>query len=871
MSCGSGDVKRKGSEFLMSIFKIPPIKVRLLLVLIILSVSIGAAEDPFGEHTYPETIRIADLLARIEPSTTLEVTLDGEACDLLEFIAPDLLLAGVVVVDRNSAPDYGPVYLINTFTGDVKWEYDRDDLSGGFYSLLFTDPLIIFLGVDESSARLVALNPESGRKVWDEKVDTPYGLARISDQNRLILAFRDGSNFKARMIDLATGDKVYESNLPADAFSDATHIPIFTEDSTALLVGRSIVEVDLADGSIVRTLNIPVASPTPASTVFLTDGILAWDAMEIAYIDRESNETLWIQSPDNTPIQNVAVNSGHIVLITGSGQSTMSLLDPATGQQLWSHPIAGKIVSPVASSEDLLIYTTDSTVVGVTASDGRTAFVSEFPSDMAAGSPTFAEIMGLPDVLRIEDGVLFVARERSGLAAFDLPDGTLRWFNEHYSASLALIDYTADGRFASVYATMIEQGQLSATEPFVPPPSLSAVNSEGSSHLLTVAQQRYDHASARYDAGQGSALDVQIASGGQIVALQMDMFSGQLIAGLELAQSIVNFGAALRELQLAHGRQGVIDRMELALQGAQRAQENLFQSGYYLRPFYMEMWGRGVTVVETATGLRRDIIFSPQSPPALAYGLDIPTFAVDPEGDQLAVFGISLNTDRYERRSRWGTHIPDYSLLKYSLDQLEFVSHPTVYPSLEPAITNVDMEQIHWLLDQAVDEGILEWCNQSGETPIFYAVALGMPDIVELLIDAGADVNAVSDLGMTPIELAGFSPEIFDILLDAGARTASGDIPALPDIGFPPLMIAVCSNQIHEVRRLLDRGEDVNWQGENGMTVLFIAVSIGDIEMVQLLLDYGADVNAVSDDGCTALDLALSEEIQAILIAAGAQ
>jgi len=853
----------------MSIFNFLPIKVRLLFALAMLSVSTGYAEDPFGEHTYPETIRIADLLVRIEPSTTLEVALDGETCDLLEFIATDLLLAGVVEVDRNSAPDYGPVYLIDTFTGDVKWEYDRDDLSGGSYSILFTDPLIILLGIDESSARLVALNPESGRKVWDEKVDTPYGLAGFADQNRLMLAFRDGSNFKSRMIDLATGDAVYETDLPSDAFSDATHIPIFAEEATARLVGSSIIEVDLADGSIVGTLDIPIASP--ASTVFLTDAILTWDTMDIACIDRASNEVRWINSPDNTPIQTVAVNNGQIVLVTGTGPSTMSMLDPLTGLQLWSHPIDGKIVSPVASSGDLFIYTTDSTAVGVSATDGRTAFISEFPSDMSAGSPTFAEIMGLPDVLQIEDGALFVARERSGLAAFDLPGGTFRWYNEHYNASLALINYTADGRYASVYATMIEQGQLNPTEPFMPPPSLSAVNSDGTSHLLAVAQQRYDHARARYDAGQGSSLDVQIAAGGQIAAIQMDMFSGQLIAGMELAQSIMNFGAALRELQRAQGRQGVIDRMELALQGAQRAQEHLFQSGYYLRPFYLEMWGRGVTIVETATGLRRDIIFSPQSPPALAYGLDIPTFAVDSNGDQLVVFGISLNTDSYDRRSRWGTHIPNYSLLKYSLDGLEFVTHPTVYPSLEAAITNVDMEQIHWLLDQAVDDGILEWSNQSGETPIFFAVAMGLPDIVELLINAGADVNAVSDLGMTPIELAGYSPEMYDILLAAGARTASGDIPTVPDTEFPPIMMAVCGSQVHEVQRLVDQGEDVNWQGDNGMSVLFIAAAIGDPVMVQLLVDCGADVNAVGDDGSTPLDLAFSEEIRAILIAAGAR
>jgi len=439
---------------LVSFYEVPSIKILLLFALVMLSVSAGNAQDPFGEHTYPVTIQTANRLASIEPATTWEIAVDGEASDLLKFISPDLLLAGVVVVDRNSAPDYGPIYLIDTSTGEVKWEYDRDDLSGGSYSLLFVDPLIVLLGVDQSSARLVALDPESGRKVWDEKVDTPYGLAEVPDQNRLILAFRDGSSFKSRILDLTTGNTVIEIDLPSDAFSDSTHISIYVEDATALLVGRSIVAVDLGDGSIVRTVDIPITAPEPASTIFLTDGILAWDAQDITYLDRTLNEVRWTVTPDNEPIRTAAVSSGHIVLVTGVEQSVMSLLDLATGQQVWSHTIAGRIVSPIATSDNLFLCTTDSTVVGVTVADGRTAFVSPFPSDMASGSPTFAEIMGLPDVLRVEDGVLFVARERSGIAAFDLPDGTLRWYHAHYSASLPLINYTADGRFASVYATM---------------------------------------------------------------------------------------------------------------------------------------------------------------------------------------------------------------------------------------------------------------------------------------------------------------------------------------------------------------------------------------------------------------------------------
>ena len=727
-------------------------------------------------------------------------------------------------------------------------------------------------------------------------------MARVTGQNRLIFAFRDGSSFKVRVLDLATGDALIETVLPAEAFSGTTNISIDVADTSAFLVGNSVVTLDLADGRVVRTIDIPLIASESASTVFLTDGILAWDTETIAYFDRALNAVRWTVTTDDEPIQTVAVSMGHIVLVTGIEQSVMSLLDPGAGQQIWSHSITGRIVSPIATSDDLFLCTTDSTVVGVKVADGSTAFVRSLPSDMASGSPTFAEIMGLPDVLRTEDGVLFVARERSGIAAFDLPNGNLRWYHAHYEANLALINYTADGRFVSLHATMVEMGHISPSEPFIPPPSLSAVNSSGTSQHLATAQRRYETARARYEAGRGSASDVQLAVEGVLVSLQMDMTCGQLTAGLEVAQSIMNLGIALREIQRARGRQGAIDRMELALQGALRAQENLFQSGYYLRPFYLEMWGRGVTIVETATGLRRDIIFSPQSPPALAYGLDMPTFAVDTEGDQLVVFGISLKTDRYQRRNKWGTHIPNYSLLKYALDQLEFVSHSTVYPALQPAIINGDVEQIHWLIDQGLDVEVLEWRNQHGETPIFQAVAMGMANIVELLINAGADVNAVDDLGgtpifyaatirladivellinagadvnavnemgITPIEQVGLPQNIFDMLLAAGACTASGGIPSQPEVAVPPLIMAIIVNQPDQVLMIVERGDDLEWRNAHGETPLFFAVAFGNPELVRLLLELGAEVNAVDNQGRTPIDGALNEDIQTILRAAG--
>lgn len=64
---------------------------------------------------------------------------------------------------------------------------------------------------------------------------------------------------------------------------------------------------------------------------------------------------------------------------------------------------------------------------------------------------------------------------------------------------------------------------------------------------------------------------------------------------------------------------------------------------------------------------------------------------------------------------------------------------------------------------------------------------------------------------------------------------------------------------LKQVRKLLDRGADVNTRGGCGGTVLMSASSIGHLAMVKLLLGKGADINAKdSNGGQTALMWAIS-------------
>src|SRR5438034_2890330 len=67
------------------------------------------------------------------------------------------------------------------------------------------------------------------------------------------------------------------------------------------------------------------------------------------------------------------------------------------------------------------------------------------------------------------------------------------------------------------------------------------------------------------------------------------------------------------------------------------------------------------------------------------------------------------------------------------------------------------------------------------------------------------------------------------------------------------LLAAIVGRNSDGVRRILDRGADVNArEPASGMTAIMLAAAHGDDATLRLLLDRGADVNARSREGFTA-------------------
>ena len=245
----------------------------------------------------------------------------------------------------------------------------------------------------------------------------------------------------------------------------------------------------------------------------------------------------------------------------------------------------------------------------------------------------------------------------------------------------------------------------------------------------------------------------------------------------------------------------------------------------------------------------------------------MPTVTVSPDGRRLVVFGISLDADSYERRNKWSTHVPNYSILGYDFGTIELVDHPTVYPSIVAAMLAGDTTQLEWLLDRGGD--VNERHPVTGDTPLSTAVTISNVAMVKRFLDLGADVNAKNAAGMTAID-AVFLGEVYDVLVEAGARSGvTGEVPPPPNFIPPPLVMAVRIDQPDRIRALVEEDADINVQDRDGATPLFYAVILEKGHLVELLLKLGADVNAVDNRGQTPLDTARTDEIREIIRAAG--
>ena len=190
-------------------------------------------------------------------------------------------------------------------------------------------------------------------------------------------------------------------------------------------------------------------------------------------------------------------------------------------------------------------------------------------------------------------------------------------------------------------------------------------------------------------------------------------------------------------------------------------------------------------------------------------------------------------------------------------------------------------------LDYLLDQGLeLEAKDKNYETPLHRAAAFGDPDVIQRLVERGADLSAVNGRGQTPLLVSlscKTSEEGTGILLASGSDVLMADrdgntalhyavlnprllegilqnggvVNAVNVHGCTPLHQAAYQSFSSEVITiLLESGAIVNCRDKDGNTPLHIAITKGNVSNAELLTVFGSDVNATNTRGRTCLHLA---------------
>ncbi|CAK9098923.1 Ankyrin-3 (ANK-3) (Ankyrin-G) [Durusdinium trenchii] len=143
--------------------------------------------------------------------------------------------------------------------------------------------------------------------------------------------------------------------------------------------------------------------------------------------------------------------------------------------------------------------------------------------------------------------------------------------------------------------------------------------------------------------------------------------------------------------------------------------------------------------------------------------------------------------------------------------------------------------------------------TQFGETALHLACQKGYLDLVQTLLDVGADPGRSTICGDSPLHLAALEghAEVVKLLLEAGAQKDS-----LTSNGGTALHLAAWKGHRGVVDLLLKTGIDVNKAKNGGDTALHMAAWSGHLEVVRLLLECGANTDQVEGGGKTAAQLA---------------
>ncbi len=178
------------------------------------------------------------------------------------------------------------------------------------------------------------------------------------------------------------------------------------------------------------------------------------------------------------------------------------------------------------------------------------------------------------------------------------------------------------------------------------------------------------------------------------------------------------------------------------------------------------------------------------------------------------------------------------------------------YNDLFAAVAEGDVAEVKRLI--AANEN-LEIRDSAGRTPVLVAAHFSHDDVVEILLEANADVNALDQQRYDLITIAAVNNDVQ--LIRLGLEYGADPTATTSPYDGTALIAAAHLGHVETVRELIAAGAPLDHINNLHWTALIEAIVLGDggerhTKIVKILIDAGADTSTTDRNGRSPLELA---------------
>ena len=235
----------------------------------------------------------------------------------------------------------------------------------------------------------------------------------------------------------------------------------------------------------------------------------------------------------------------------------------------------------------------------------------------------------------------------------------------------------------------------------------------------------------------------------------------------------------------------------------------------------------------------------------IKYGADVNT----KDNDGASLLDTAYTTELALNREMFKVLVENGFDLESRIDGGEHSPDDYNYTPLMIAAAINDYDMVQFLVEKGADVNTKTHSEYSSvETPLLLSLDNENSSVAEYLINNGADINVTNEDGETPLMYASklHNIKVIELLIQKGA-----DINAFNNYGNTALIYGV--NNLETVKLLVENGADVNFY-KGGSTALISACEYSherNIDVIKYLVSKKANINAQDNKGDTALNKTL--------------